>query len=130
MAEQFLYINDEIDKVNIYESSIIAIDYSQYPTVLTFHIDWAEGDPILLQFIDCMELDCNLSPNKKMNIPNLLVNLEIQGFIYPKINDIYHAQLNFFGEPKGNIKIKCTSMQIKTTSRPITEGGQSFSIYE
>ena len=130
MAEQFLYINDEIDKVNIYESSIQAIDFSQYPAVLTVHIDWAEGNPIILQFIDCMEFDCDLSPNKKINIPNFLVNLEIQGFLYPKINNIYHVQLNFLGEPKGYIKIRCASIQITTTSRPITEGGQSYSIYE
>ena len=130
MVRHFLYINDEINKVNIYESSIIAIDFSQYPTMLTFHIDWTEGPPIRLQFIDCIELDCDLSPNKDMKIPNLLINLEIQGFIYPKISNVYHAQLNFWGEPKGSIKIRCAGIQIITTSLPITEGGQSYSIYE
>ena len=130
-SQRKYFINEDVEKVNFYESSIMEVNFSQYPIILSLTIDWSEGDPIVMEFQKCKDTKIELTENTALkNTCINCFNLEIHGFIYKKIDDEYIVQLNFCHEPKGFIRIKCDSFRVVTTSEPITNGGQINSIYE
>ena len=132
-SQRKYFINEDVEKVNFYESSIMEVNFSQYPIILSLTIDWSEGDPIVMEFQNCKDIKIELRENSVLKDTCKIkkcFNLEIHGFLYKKVDDGYTVQLNFCHEPKGFIRIKCDSFRVVTTSEPITNGGQANSIYE
>ena len=122
-----LFVNEETDKVNLYESSFISIENDSSLKVTKILVDWCEGDPYLELICENCS-DFNLEIAKDSGYENWSEQLEITGFSYLKTKDGYIVQINFDRVNIGFIQLKCSKFFINAPEEPKTEGGNSHRI--
>lgn len=122
-----LFINEETDNVNLYESDFVSIESDSSLRVTKILVDWCEGDPYLELICENCS-DFNLEISKDPDYENWSGQLEITGFSYLKTNEGYIVQINFDRHNIGFIQLKCSKFFINTPEEPKTEGGNSHRI--
>ena len=122
-----LFINEETDKVNLYESHLISMESDSSLGVTKFLVDWCEGDPYLELICENCS-DFNLEIAKSPNFEKWCGQLEITGFSYLKTKEGYIVQINFDMVCIGFIQLKCSKFFINTPEDPKQEGGNSHRI--
>lgn len=113
--------NEETDKVNIYESTIIRMSNDSDHNIV-FVVDWLEGDNIKIVFKDVSDVIYDLKRNSAYE-KEQIGKLEIRGFSYERKDGLYIVQFNFDTELLGVIRITCKSFAFFVPSEPITIGG-------
>lgn len=120
-SKKYVYINEETDKVSIYESCIKEISFNQSETV--FYIDWSQGYGDFLvrcSYPESVEYNFTTKTDKPNNI--VLNHLEITDFSYLKDENGYTIQFNFDNYPIGYIRMHCTKFCFESPSLPLCSG--------
>ena len=121
-------INEETDAINLFESKLCGINFSDDGTYLTIIIDWIDGngeeDSEKITFLGkyCSNvqffirtLDCYLHC--------LSSGLLITGFSYKKLEHSYLVQFDFDLEVEGYFRFECDEFSIETVGEPLQPGG-------
>ena len=124
-----LFINEETDNVNLYESDFVSIESDSSLRVTKILVDWCEGDPYLeLICENCSGFNFEIAKDPDPHYENFCGQLEITGFSYLKTKEGYIVQINFDRVNIGFIQLKCSKFFINTPEEPKTEGGNSHRI--
>jgi len=115
------YINENTDRINIYESRIRVLQADSNNNIVII-IDWSEGDPIKMVCEDTSDITIRLVHNPQFD-KEVIGVLEITGFSYIKEGEKYIVQFNFDFNPIGIIRIKCTKFAFFVSSEPFSMGG-------
>ncbi len=121
MGKLIRFNNEDTDKVNIFESTIIHVSNDSNHNVI-FIVDWLEGDPIKIIFENVSDIIFDLNHNPSYE-KELIGVLEIRGFSYKKEKGLYLIQFNFDTVLLGKIRVTCKNFSFNLTSLPITSGG-------
>ena len=120
----YLYRNEETDKINLFESSIIGIRFLENGTNIVFDIDWSEGEkPIHVTCTFCSSIDFNFRhTDLHIGMP------EITGFSYLKKGSRYAVQFDFDFTPMGYIRLDCENFIFEVYSEPLQTGGNNHRV--
>lgn len=115
-----VYLNEQTDEINLFESLIIDVIFNQKDETITFLVDWTENEtPITVRCHYCSNCIFNICSTDNFVCTGLLIT----GFSYEKIDDYYIVQFNFDLNMKGFIKFKCYGFSFEVPSTPIQTGG-------
>ena len=95
------YINENTDRINIYESRIRVLQADSNNNIV-----------IIIRLVHNPQFD-----------KEVIGVLEITGFSYIKEGEKYIVQFNFDFNPIGIIRIKCTKFAFFVSSEPFSMGG-------
>jgi len=130
MEMHYKYVNEDTDRVNLYESTILSIEKDDNKHEIKFIVDWTEGDPyVIVKCEKCSNLIINLSHNNRYE-KKWIGTLEITGFSYIKKKDVYIVQFDFEHILSGYIRLECHNFIFLTPSKPINIGGNDNLIEE
>lgn len=121
------FINEECDKVNLFESAILGISFCNHASKIEFIISWLEGyenEKMTVICDNCSNIDFNFK-----HIDEQIGELVITGFSYLKKSEMsYWIQFDFDFTPKGYIRLLCSEFSFNISSPPIQIGGNDHRI--
>ena len=121
------YLNNETDAINLFESHIKKIIFSEDGTA-TFIINWTESyEELKLVCSYCSNYQSCINPFNPFSENRLLLcnGFLITGFSYKKTDNGYTVQFNFDLEYEGFIRFECCDFYIEISDdhTPFQPGG-------
>lgn len=121
-------INEETDAINLFESKLCGINFSDDGTYLTIIIDWIDGngeeDSEKITFLGkyCSNFQCSFR-TLDCCLHDLSSVFFITGFSYKKLENRYLVQFNFELDVEGYFRFECDEFSIETVGEPLQLGG-------